>query len=62
MTRVVDLMLTVSQCMETQTTATKAVSKMQSDTNITLVIMVTEVRNKPQKFLSQNTVKTHLGE
>lgn len=33
-TRVVDVMLTVSQCMEIQTTAIKDVSEIQSDTNI----------------------------
>lgn len=33
-TRVVDVTLTVSQCMEIQTTAIKDVSEIQSDTNI----------------------------
>lgn len=33
MTRVVDVTLTVSQCMEIQTMATKDVREMQSDTN-----------------------------
>lgn len=45
MTRVVRL--TVSQCTEIQT-VTKDVREMRSDTNITLVIMVTEERKPPQ--------------